>query len=330
MKNPGEHPFVPIIHGRPTPGRPDETDTLRNAEAIAGALARSGYVTEIHEIDLDFSALEPLARRAHAVFNLYESTRGDCGLSVLPCFVLDHLRAPYTGGRTEAYVLTLTKTLTKRTLRAAGLPTPDWWPTGEGAETADGVIVKSDSEHASFGLDAGSVVAGRDAAAEIVARQARFGGRFIAEAFVEGREFNIALLETSEGVSVLPIPEIVFEGFPESRPRIVDYEAKWDEASAAYKGTVRRFGVETAEPALAARLTTLARECSDAFGLQGYARVDFRVGLDGEPTILEVNINPCLAPDAGFAAAATEAGIDYDRIVATIVEAAVRRAPAKT
>jgi D-alanine-D-alanine ligase len=323
-------PFVPIIHGAPTAGRPDEADTRRNAEAIAGALERSGYASEIHEIDLDFSALERLAgREPHAIFNLYESTRGDCSLSLLPCAVLDHLGAPYTGGRTEAYVLTLTKTLTKRALRAAGLPTPDWWPTGEGAAGAARVIVKSDSEHASFGLDAGSVVAGRDAAAEIAARQARYGGRFIAEAFVEGREFNLALLETACGVEVLPVPEIVFEGFPEGRPKIVDYEAKWEEASAAYKGTVRRFGLEAREPKLAARLKDLAHGCWDAFGLDGYARVDFRVGADGEPTILEVNINPSLAMDAGFPAAAAEAGIRYDRVIAQIVEAAVRRAPSK-
>jgi D-alanine-D-alanine ligase len=323
--------FVPIIHGAPTPGRPDEADTRRNALAIAGALGRSGHGCEIVEIDLDFAVLERLVGRApDAVFNLYESARGDCRLSLLACAVLDHLGAAYTGGRTEAYALTLTKTLTKRTLRAAGLPTPDWWPAGQGAENEAKVIVKSDSEHASFGLDAGSVVAGRDAAAEIAARQARFGGRFFAEGFVEGREFNIAIIETATGVEVLPVPEITFEGFPADRPRIVDYEAKWDETSAVYKATSRRFGLEDSEPRLAARLTALARACWDAFGLQGYARVDFRVGADGEPTILEVNINPSLAPDAGFPAAAAAAGIGYDRLIALIVEAAVRSAPSKT
>lgn len=320
--------LVPVIHGAPAPGRPDEEDTRLNAELIAAALERLGYESEIVEVDLDLSALERLRQRnAYAVFNLVEGNRGDGRLSHLACAVLDHLDLPYTGARTEGVFLTLTKSLTKRTLRAAGLPTADWWPTGEGAESEARVIVKSDAEHASYGMDAGSVVPGARAAAEIVARQARFGGRFIAEAFVEGREFNVALLETAEGPLVLPIPEIPFDELPPNRPRIVDYEAKWIEDSAAYRATTRRFGLEQTDPALAARLAEIARGCWDVFGLRGYARVDFRVSEGGEPFVLEVNANPCLAPDAGFASTARERGIEFDALVGKIVEAAVSLSP---
>ncbi len=315
--------FVPIIHGAPVPGRPDEADTRANAVAIAAALERQGYRAEIVEIDIDLTAIERIAAGApHVVFNLYEATRGDAGLSYLPCAVLEHLGAPYTGAHAEAYFVTLTKTLTKRLLRAAGLPTADWWPTGEGAEREAQVIVKSDREHASYGMDAGSVVPGRCAMAEIASRQARFGGRFIAERYIEGREFNVALRRTAGRVEVLPIPEIPFDDLPSGRPHIVDYEAKWDESSPVYRATTRRFGLERSDPALAERLKELARACWDVFGLAGYARVDFRVTPQGEPFILEVNANPCLAPDAGFAAAAAEAGVSYDRMIAEIVEEA--------
>ena len=58
------------------------------------------------------------------------------------------------------------------------------------------------------------------------------------------------------------------------------------------------------------------------FGLTGFVRVDFRVRRSGEPLILEINANPCISPDAGFAAAAAEAGMAYDDLIEAIVEAA--------
>ena len=76
--------------------------------------------------------------------------------------------------------------------------------------------------------------------------------------------------------------------------------------------------------ALAANLEKLAKSCWDLFNLAGYARVDFRVDADGKPTILEVNVNPCLNPDAGFAAAAAAAGLSYRDLIGRIIDAAPR------
>jgi D-alanine-D-alanine ligase len=66
-------------------------------------------------------------------------------------------------------------------------------------------------------------------------------------------------------------------------------------------------------------LARIALECWRAFELQGYARVDFRVDRDGRPWVLEVNANPCLSPDAGFAAAAERGGIAYSQMIARII-----------
>jgi D-alanine-D-alanine ligase len=70
---------------------------------------------------------------------------------------------------------------------------------------------------------------------------------------------------------------------------------------------------------LLATLADLGRACWDLFELRGYARVDFRVDQSGRPWVLEINANPCIAPDAGFMAAAAQAGLTIDEVVARII-----------
>jgi D-alanine-D-alanine ligase len=69
-----------------------------------------------------------------------------------------------------------------------------------------------------------------------------------------------------------------------------------------------------------AELGELARTCWTLFGLRGYARVDFRLDACGKPWILEVNSNPCLSPDAGFAAAVERASISFEEAVRRILD----------
>ena len=71
-------------------------------------------------------------------------------------------------------------------------------------------------------------------------------------------------------------------------------------------------------------MTALALACWHLFALRGYARVDFRVDESGEPWILEVNTNPCLSLDAGFAAAVERAGLGFADAIARILAATPR------
>ena len=195
--------------------------------------------------------------------------------------------------------------------------------TGAASTLTRRIIVKAVWEHGSLGLDEASVMRVAEAGRAIAERNLRWKTEHFAETFLDGREFNLSLLDGPSGPSVLPIAEIVFEGVAGRAPRIVGYDAKWTPDSEAYIGTPRRFGLETENPELAAKLEGLALACWHLFALSGYARVDFRLDGQGEPSILEVNMNPCLSPDAGFAAAAHEAGLSYEAMIGQIVEASL-------
>jgi len=318
--------FVPGLHGAAA-DRPDEADTVIAAETIRDALGRLGYRSEIVHLGLDLGALSGLAaRRPALVFNLVEALAGDGTLAHLAPSALEHFGIPYSGGTAQSLRDTLSKTAAKRLLQSAGLPTPAWSLDGSGFQDVERVIVKSIGEHASIGIDAGSVVAAGRAADEIAARQLRFGGRFFAEAFIEGREFNVALLEGPDGPRLLPIAEIDFVDYPDNRPRIVDYEAKWEDGSFAFGNTPRHFDFPATDRPLLERLGELALATWRLFELTGYVRVDFRVDSTNRPWILEVNVNPCLSADAGFAAAAARAGMSYDEMIGCIVSSALARA----
>ncbi len=315
---------------------PDARDAIVQADAVDRALGALGHTVCRIACSLNLLAVtsELRSRQADLVFNLVESIGGRGRLIHLLPFCLDALPLPYTGAPAETVMLTSSKTMAKAWMAAGAIPTPAWvgpWPGtgGRRDEAACGRgswIVKSVWEHASIGLGPQSLV--RDAGpAEIFGqleqRAVELGGACFAEHFIAGREFNLSLLAHPDGPQVLPPAEIIFEGYTAEMPRIVDYRAKWDPSAFEYHHTPRRFAFDATDAALLARLTALALRCWEHFGLRGYARVDFRVDEAGAPWVLEINANPCLAPDAGFAAALARAGIPYADAIGRIVAASL-------
>ena len=292
---------------------------------MAGALETLGYTTEIMEVELDLALIERLpSRRPLVIFNLIDAIDGDGRLAPRVPARLDALGIAYTGCSTSALSATLSKVATKLKLAYAGLPTPEWSADGTGLDPDVRVIVKAVWEHGSLGLDETSVMRCTDAPRAVAAHTLHLKTEHFAEVYVEGREFHVALIEgMCGGVEVLPIIEIRFEGVETCEPKIYGFDGKWTPDSAAYMGTVRRFGLEQDEPELAAVLNQFARACWTLFGFSGYARVDFRVDPTGAPYIIDVNPNPYLSRDAEDAAAAARAGFSYSDLIASIVESSL-------
>lgn len=287
---------IAIVHNRvDAHDAPDAKDVLQQAEAVTAALERLGHRVERLACTLDLEAMRAeLTRRQPAlVFNLVEELAGHGRLIHLFPFLLDAMGIAYTGAPAEAILLTSHKTMAKERLRGAGLPTPAWagpWPENaarlSGGSGHGRFIIKSLWEHASIGLGADSVVTTASAATlagEMQKRSPMLGGACFAEEFIDGREFNLSVLAGPDGPEVLPPAEILFEDYGPEMLRIVDYRAKWEEDSHAYNHTPRRFDFDAGDNELLARLQEIARRCWDAFGLAGYARVDFRLDRTGKP-----------------------------------------------
>lgn len=327
---------VLILFDAPRPGaRADELDGVVQANAVADALGVLGHDATLRGVGLDLASVQRAieADRPDVVFNLVESLAGHGRLVHVVPALLEVLRVPFTGADARAIATSSDKQLAKRVLRTSGLPTPEQRTLAQLRAQRDPLpgrwILKSVHEHASVGLDEDSVLPGADPAhlaRELSRRLPSLGGEGFAEEYIDGREFNLALLDSgTRGAPPVSLPpaEIVFEGYDASKPRVVGYRAKWDESSYEYHHTPRRFEFPASDGPLLEALTELARRAWQAFGLAGWARVDFRVDdATGRPTILEVNANPCLSPDAGFAAALARAGLDLPAALRSILAAA--------
>jgi len=322
-----------ILHSDvPADAGEDELDCLTQARTISEAIISLGHRPATLPFGMDLSANISRIRehQPDIVFNLVETLAGKGSLNHFATALLDFLRLPYTGCRTDAMFTTSNKPLAKKMLRQAGIATPAWITLEgetEGFAQGDTYFLKPCREDASVGLDDRAVLQADDLQAirnALRERQDALGLDCFAEAYIDGREFNIALLASDQGVRVLPPAEILFLDYPPDKLKVLDYRAKWVEDSFEYEHTIRLLSIAPQDERLADRLRDIALRCWHLFGLRGYARVDFRVDGNGVPWVLEINANPCLSPDAGFAAALDFAGIEYTVAIDAILQDALK------
>lgn len=310
----------------------DELDTLHEAQTIAEAIITLGYEPVMLPFSMDLNSTISSLRAIHpdVVFNLVETVGGKGSMIYFSTALLDFLRLPYTGCRTEAMFVTSNKPLTKKFLIAEGIATPAWITSEgifSGSAPTDTYLIKASWEDASVGLDDDSVISminPDQIKASLKHRQSIIGCDCFAEAYIEGREFNIALLATGTCVRILPAAEMLFLDYPPDKLKLLDYRAKWVEDSFEYDNTRRTLDIPPGDAGLVDHLRAIALKCWYLFGLRGYARVDFRVDQQGLPWVLEINANPCLSPEAGFAAALDYMGIKYFEAIDHILRDAVK------
>lgn len=305
----------------------DELDVLNEASYFRHGLELLDYEAHIRPFPSNIEDLQAQLQVFRPVFvvNLVETILGSGRLVHIGPAFFEHFQIPYTGCQSGAIYATSDKILAKILMNDAGIPTAEFLTYDslkKRTEINPGPwIVKSVWEHASFGLDENEklLFENRD---ELLKRfeKEKNPEHFFAERYIHGREFNLSIIGGKTDPEVFPPAEIRFT-YPDGKPRIVGYKAKWDEASFEYINTNRSFEFTGKDQALLEKLEHICHQCWEVFGLSGYARVDFRVDEAGNIFVLEINANPCISVDSGFVAAATRAGLSQKELIGRIVDA---------
>jgi D-alanine-D-alanine ligase len=239
--------------------------------------------------------------------------------------LLDIAGLTYTGSGPKGCMLAMDKDLTKRLLRQAGIPTPDWITREQGrpgpsaqeaaAELGLPMIVKAAQGGSSLRL---TLAHDMQELADAVEEANGYDDAVIFESFVRGREFTVGIL----GEEALPVGEIV----PENE--IFDYECKYQ------PGMAEEIFPAKIPDELARRLQELALRVHRVLRLEDFSRVDFLVDeKSGEIWCLEANNLPGMTANSLLPKAAKAAGIGFpelcDRIARLALERRSQRSPAR-
>jgi D-alanine-D-alanine ligase len=300
----------------------DELDVLVQAEAVEKSLHELGYSYHRVFFDLDLKSIDGILKKSppDLIFNLVETVAGKGELIHLPPSLLESYKIPFSGSGSFALLVTTNKLRAKEILKKNGVNTPEWFPQVN-HNKPDGrkkYILKPVWEDGSAGITDDSIMTGNKIDIQHFRKNKKWNNHFVEE-YIQGREFNMSILAGKDGPEVMPAAEMQYIDYPAKKPRILNFASKWEEDTFEYNHTIRSFDTVKNDSVLVKEMRKITRHCWDLFELKGYARVDFRVDERNRPFVLEVNANPCLSPDAGFAVACDRAGINYTEMVKRII-----------
>ncbi|WP_443147894.1 D-alanine--D-alanine ligase family protein [Nitrospira sp.] len=274
----------------------------------------------------DLSVIDNLVTdwKPHIAFNLLEEFNGNPEFDQNVVSYLELLGVPYTGCNPKGLVLTRDKGWSKKIMAYHGIRCPEFvvYPLGRGIKWAEDfpfpVIVKSISEEASLGISQASIVHDEEKLKERVEFvHQSVGTSVIVERYIEGRELYVGVLGNRR-LQALPVWELHLKNLPPDALPIATARVKW---STKYQ---KKYGIQSGEveglhPKLVRHIQQTAKRVFHILGLNGYARMDFRLDPKEHLYILEANPNAQLAYGEDLAESAERAGISYEALIQRIL-----------
>ncbi len=219
---------------------------------------------------------------------------------------LELIGLPYTGSGVLASALGMDKLRSKQLWLGAGLPTPAFRVLGNAHDAACAaealglpLMVKPALEGSSIGMSKVFESAELPAAFALAARF----GPVLAEQFIEGEEYTVAIL----GGQALPPIRL------ETARSFYDYEAKYIADDTRY---LCPCGLP---PEAEEELKTLALAAFAALGGSGWGRVDLMRDRAGRFWLLEINTVPGMTSHSLVPMAARAAGMSFAELVLAIL-----------
>jgi len=303
-----------------------EYDVVSTLRAAGHDVHPLGVQEEIKPVRDEIEDFKP-----HVVFTLLEEFHYQTAYDQHIASFLELMKVPYTGCNPRGLVLARGKDLSKMLVHHRRIAVPAFavFPMRSKVKRpprlALPLIVKSLNEDGSHGISQASIV---DTDEKLVERVAFIHERIetaaIAEQFIEGRELYVGVLGNNR-LKALPVWELQFGtmGGDHIATEKVKHDTSYQERVGIVDGPAKGLTPEVTD-----RIQRTAKRIYRTLGLDGYARIDFRLAADGTPYFIEANPNPEIAKSQEFATAAKHDGLDYTELLHRIVALGIRRAKA--
>ena len=280
--------------------------SLRSGAEVLKGLLEAGV--DAFALDLTGEGANPLSQLVETEFDrAFLIVHGPGGEDGQLQGALELINKPYTGSGVAASAVGMDKMRTKQLWIGAGLPTPGYaslCPDSDFAQIAEDLglplMVKPANEGSSIGM---SRVTSVEQLEKAFKEASRYDSRVIAEQWVNGPEFTVAMLNGR----ALPVIRLV------TTHAFYDFDAKYQANDTQYLFDT---GL-TAEQVEA--MQRLVEEAFAVIGCQGWGRIDLMMDEAGQFQLLEVNTAPGMTDHSLVPMAAKATGLSFSELCVEIL-----------
>ena len=234
----------------------------------------------------------------------------------------------YSGSSREILKFDSNKILAKSHLKEKGIPTAEYFTATPGQFESKTLLpimfplfLKPSDAANGNGVDDSSFVTNfTDFQSKVLSLYNEFNTPVLAEEYLDGQEFTVAVLKTLQGDLIVSTVEIV-PAMSTNGLRILGEKAKKDDLEEL---------IIIADKELGKRVRKLAVEAFLGLGARDFGRIDIKTNKYGDCFFMEANLVPGMTSRSSYfpKACEIEHGMTYDRVIELIVANGLDRVPA--